>query len=253
MKQFLLSDKQKAKAFVETNSFDMFIMALICVNSVVLGLLAIPSYALNFGPLLYLTDRLCLAIFLVEIGLKLFVYGKNFFASRWNTFDFCIVALSCFSFASPFIIFRAFRLFRLLKYINRFSKLKRIIDVSLSLIPNFVAFVLVFGVVLYVSAIISVNMFGARFFNFATLSESTLTLLQVFTLDGWAHITRTVMAVYPHSWIFFILYLGTTIMLFLSFLLSLVDELIKKEISTESKPLSKPLKAPAKKKTTAKK
>ena len=250
MKQFLLSDKQKAKTFVETKSFDMFIMALICINSIVLGLLAVPAYAGNFGPLLYLIDKLCLSIFMVEMGLKLWVYNKDFFNSRWNTFDFCIVALSSFSFASPFIIFRAFRLFRLLKYINRFSKLKRIVDVLLSLIPNFVAFVLVFGVVLYVSAIIAVNIFGIRFLDFSTLTESTLTLLQVFTLDGWAHITRTVMMVYPHAWIFFMAYLGATIMLFLSFLLSLIDEIIKKEVTLTAPTAPKSLKkkTPAKKK-----
>jgi len=253
MKNFLVADKRKVKAFIETKSFDMYIMALICINSVVLGLLAIPAYAHTFGPLLFLIDRLCLAIFMVEMGLKLFVYNKDFFASRWNTFDLFIVTLSSFDFASPFIIFRAFRLFRLLKYINRFSKLKRIIDVSVSLLPNFVAFVLVYGVVLYVSAIMAVNMFGIRFLDFSTLSEATLTLLQVFTLDGWAHITRSVMTIYPHSWIFFITYIGATVMLFLSFMLSLVDEIVKKELGKEEKVL-KPVKAkaPAKKKTTKK-
>ncbi len=253
MKNFLIADNRKIRTFVETKSFDMYIMALICINSIVLGLLAVPAYADNFGPLLYLIDKLCLSIFMVEMGLKLWVYNKDFFNSRWNTFDLIIVTLSSFDFATPFIIFRAFRLFRLLKYINRFSRLKRIVDVLLSLIPNFVAFVLVFGVVLYVSAIIAVNIFGTRFLDFSTLSESTLTLLQVFTLDGWAHITRTVMMVYPHAWIFFMAYLGATIMLFLSFVLSLVDDLIKKEVASDVKLVSKPAKTPAKKKTAAKK
>lgn len=253
MCDFFKEDKQKIKKFVETKRFDMFIMMLICINSIVLGLMAIPAYAYNFSAILMLIDKFCLSIFIVEMGLKLCAYGKDFFNSRWNTFDLLIVLLSSFSFASPFIIFRAFRLFRLLKYINRFSRLKRIVDVLLSLIPNFVAFVLVFGVVLYVSAIISVNIFGTRFLDFSTLSESTLTLLQVFTLDGWAHITRTVMMVYPHAWIFFIAYLGATIMLFLSFVLSLVDDLIKKEVASDVKLVSKPAKTPAKKKSAAKK
>jgi len=251
MKQFLVSDQRKVKTFIETKTFDMFIMLMICINSVVLGLLAIPMYASNFGPLLYLFDRLCLAIFVVEMGLKLWAYQKDFFKSRWNVFDFVVIAVSSFDFASPFIIFRAFRLFRLLKYINRFSRLNRIIEVSLSLLPNFVAFILVFGVVLYVSAIIAVNMFGDRFLDFSTLSEATLTLLQVFTLDGWAHIYRSVMNVYPHSWIFFITYLGATIMLFLSFMLSLIGDVIKKEISKKEKSFNL-FKIPAKKKTTKK-
>ncbi len=253
MKHALIADKRKITAFVETRGFDMFIMMLICINSVVLGLMAIPSFHSNFGPILYLIDRLCLAIFIVEIGLKIYVYGKDFFKSHWNMADFAIITVSSFSFASSFIIFRAFRLFRLLKYINRFSKLKRIINVATALLPNFVAFLLVFGVFLYVFAIIAVNLFSARFLDFATLSESILTLLQVFTLDGWAHITRSVMVIYPHSWIFFISYLAISMMLLLSFILSLVDEVVKKELGKEEKVSVKTAKAPAKKKASANK
>lgn len=224
------SDRQKTKKFVESKKFDMFIMMLIFINSIVLGLMAIPAYAYNFSAILLLIDKFCLSIFIVEMGLKLCAFGKNFFNSRWNTFDLSIVLLSSFSIASPFIIFRAFRLFRLLKYINRFSKMKRIVDVSMALIPNFIAFILIFSVILYVFTIMAVNMFGDRFLDFSTLSESTLTLLQVFSLDGWAHITRSVMKVYPHSWLFFVSFLMLSLMLLLSFILSLVDEIVKKEL-----------------------
>ena len=226
-------DRQKIKDFVETKKFDMFIMALICLNSVILGLMTMPIYQ-NYA-ILKLLDTFCLAIFIVEMLLKLCAYGKSFFDSRWNTFDFTIVALSSFSFASPFIIFRAFRLFRILKYINRFSRLKRIIAVSHALIPNFSAFLLVFAVFIYVFAIIAVNLFASRFLDFANLPQALLTLLQVFTLDGWAKITRSVMGVYPHAWIFFVTYIMFSLMLLLSFVLSLVDEVIKREFYLQTK------------------
>ena len=250
MCQALQPSRQRIKDFVETKKFDMFIMMLICINSIVLGLMTIPAYQ-NFYPILKLLDIFCLSIFIVEMGLKLCAYGKDFFDSKWNTFDLTIVALSSFSFATPFIIFRAFRLFRILKYINRFSKLKRIIAISRALLPNFVAFLLVFGVFIYVFAIIAVNLFSERFLDFAALPQSVLTLLQVFTLDGWASITRMVMRVYPHSWIFFISYIMLSMMLLLSFILSLIDEVIKRELYMQTRP-SKPAykKAPFKKKTT---
>ena len=225
----LFSDRQKIKDFVETRKFDMFIMMLICLNSVVLGLMTMPVYK-NFYPILKLLDIFCLSIFIVEMLLKLCAYGRSFFDSRWNTFDLTIVALSSFSFATPFIIFRAFRLFRILKYINRFSRLKRIIGISRALLPNFSAFFLVFAVFIYVFAIIAVNLFSARILDFANLSQALLTLLQVFTLDGWAKITRSVMGVYPHAWLFFISYIMLSLMLLLSFILSLVDEIVKREL-----------------------
>ena len=234
MLESIFSNRQKIKDFVETKKFDMFIMMLICINSVVLGLMTISAYK-SFYPILKLLDMFCLSIFIVEMALKLCAYGKSFFDSRWNTFDLTIVALSSFSFATPFIIFRAFRLFRILKYINRFSKLKRIIGISRALLPNFVAFLLVFAVFLYVFAIIAVNLFSTRFLDFANLPQAVLTLLQVFTLDGWTQITRAVMRIYPHAWIFFISYLMFSMMLFLSFVLSLIDEVVKRALYMQEK------------------
>ncbi len=234
MKQFLLNDRKKVQKFVENKSFDLFIMALICVDSVVLGMMTSSYFVSNFGGILYLLDRLCLAIFIVEMILKLYVYGQSFFKSHWNTFDFSVVALSSMSFASSFIIFRAFRLFRTLKYINRFSKLKHILSVFSTLLPNFVAFMLVFAVLLYVFAITSVNLFGARFLDFASLPEAVFTLLQIFTLDGWATIAKAVMLIYPHSWIFFVLFILSSTLLGLSFVVSVVDEIFKRDLKSET-------------------
>ncbi len=230
-KQERQDDRLKVKKFVETKRFDLFILGLICLNSVTLGMMTSPYFDNNFGGLLYLFDRLCLAIFIVEMGLKIYVYGKDFFASKWNVFDLTIVAISSFSFASSFIIFRAFRLFRILKYINRFSRLKRIVACMKALLPNFVAFALVFAVFLYVFAIMAVNLFGAHILNFESLSVATLTLLQVFTLDGWAQIAHAVMNFYPHSWIFFTSYLAISMMLLLSFIMSMIDEIVKKNLT----------------------
>ena len=228
MKHFWVTDKKQMKQFVSNKSFDMFIMGLILMNSVVLGMMVSPSFEANYA-ILALIDKLCLAIFVVEMCLKLYVYGKDFFKSRWNVFDFTIILLSSFEFASSLIIFRAFRLFRALKYMNRFSRLKRIIDTFLSLMPNFCAFVAAYGVVLYVFAIMAVNLFSFRFSDFATLSGAVLTLFQVFTLDGWADITKAVMSVFPHAWIFFVSYLLISALLLLSFVLSLIDQIVKQK------------------------
>ncbi len=235
MQNTLQESRQRVTNFVETKRFDLFILMLICLNSIVLGMMTSVYFDTNFGGILYMIDRLCLAIFIVEMALKLYGYGQSFFKSRWNTFDLVIVGLSAFSFATPFIIFRAFRLFRILKYINRFSRLRRIITAFQSLLPNFVAFVLVFGVLLYVFAIIAVNLFGARILNFENLSVATLTLLQVFTLDGWVQITNAVMNFYPHAWVFFISYIAICLMLLLSFIMSLVDEIVRRDLAYHNK------------------
>lgn len=227
-------DRLKVKKFVESKSFDMFIMSLICLDAIVFGMMTSEDFNDYFGNVLFILDRLCMAIFIVEMTLKLYVYGTKFFDSKWNVFDFVVIAISSFSFASYFIVLRTFRLFRMFKYINRFSKLKRILSVLGALLPNFVAVMLVFGVFLYVFAIVAVSLFGDVFIEFATLGGSLFALLQVFTLDGWAsEIARPVMSVYPHSWIFFLAFLLFSFLLMVSFIMSVIDEIFRRDILSE--------------------
>lgn len=230
----LKESRLKSQKFIESKNFDMFIMGLICLDSVVLGLLTSDYFTLHFGILLFALDRLCMAIFMIEMLLKIYVYKSNFFQSKWNIFDFAVIMLSAFSFAPYLIVMRTFRLFRLLKYINRFSKLRRILNVFGALLPNFVAVTLVFAVFLYVFAIISVSLFGSVFLEFATLGNAVFTLLQVFSLDGWAsEIAKPVMSVFPNAWVFFVSYLLISFLLILSFVMSVVDEIFHRELLKE--------------------
>ena len=227
--------REKVKNFVESTNFDIFIMSLICFDAVIFGLMTSDYFNAAMGSILFVLDRLCMAIFIVEMALKLFVYGHNFFKSKWNTFDFTVIAVSSFSFASYFIVLRTFRLFRLLKYINRFSKLRRLLTVLGALLPNFVAAMLVFMVLIYVFAIMGVSLFGDVFIEFATLDASLFALLQICTLDGWAsEIARPVMAVFPHAWVFFVSFLLIYFLLLLSFVMSVIDEIVRQDLIKES-------------------
>lgn len=232
--------REKVKKFVESKNFDFLIMSLICLDAIVLGLLTAEHLISEVREVLFILDRLCMAIFIVEMTLKLYVYSYEFFKSRWNIFDFLVITVSSFSFASYLIVLRTFRLFRLLKYINRFSKLKRIVNIFSTLLPNFVAIMLVFSVFLYVFAIMATSLFGGRFIEFANLGSSVFTLIQIFTLDGWAEqLARPVMDVFPHSWAFFTSFLLISFLLIVSFLMSVVDEIIKKDLKVEKKDVAK--------------
>ena len=96
-------DKRRLKKLVSGLSFDYFIMALILFNAVVLGLLTSESLAV-YSNILFLLDRVCLAIFVAEIVMKIFAFGKDFFKSGWNVFDFIVIALSAVSLSSYFIV-----------------------------------------------------------------------------------------------------------------------------------------------------
>ena len=230
------TDRRRVKKLVEGKNFDFLIMSLICMDAVILGLMTSDAMNRFFEGGLFILDRLFMAIFIIEMIMKIFAFGKKFFKSGWNVFDFAVIAISSVPFASWFIIFRTFRLFRLLRYVNKFTRLKQMINTFLALLPNFMAMLLVMAVFFYVFAIMAVCLFGDVFIEFSDLGSSLFALLQVITLDGWAaNIARPVMAVFPHSWLFFVSFVFISFLITVSFLMSVVSEVVRRAFNLKSR------------------
>ena len=230
------TDRRRVKKLVEGKNFDFLIMSLICMDAVILGLMTSDAMNRFFEGGLFILDRLFMAIFIIEMIMKIFAFGKKFFKSGWNVFDFVVIAISSVPFASWFIIFRTFRLFRLLRYVNKFTRLKQMINTFLAMLPNFMAMLLVMAVFFYVFAIMAVCLFGDVFIEFSDLGSSLFALLQVVTLDGWAsNIARPVMAVFPHSWLFFVSFVFISFLITVSFLMSVVSEVVRRAFNLKSR------------------
>lgn len=226
MRRFVETDKRKIKKLLEGSNFDLLILSLIVINAMALGLMASDIKNVRFDQILFVLDRLCMAIFVVEMLMKIYAYGLKFFKKGWNVFDFLIVLISSIPFANYFIILRTFRLFRALKYINRFSRMKNIVNIFITLLPNFFAMLALFAVFFYVFSIISVYLYGGVFVEFATLSNAIFTMFQVFTLDGWAtSIARPVMSVFPHAWVFFVSFVFISFLIVISLVVSVSVEI----------------------------
>lgn len=216
---------KKLKKLVGKKYFDTFIMALIGLNAVVFGLATSDFFNTYYGDVLFLIDRLCMAIFLLEMAMKLIAYGAGFFKSGWNVFDFAVIMISSLPFTPYLIVLRTFRLFRFFKYMRKFYGLRRLINTFVSLLPSFFYALLSAAVFVYAFAIISVMSFGNDFIEFSDLGNATFALLQVFTLDGWAaNIARPIMSLYPHSWIFFISFVMISFMIVASFIINAVSD-----------------------------
>ena len=230
------TDRRRVKKLVEGKNFDFLIMSLICMDAVILGLMTSDAMNRFFEGGLFILDRLFMAIFIIEMIMKIFAFGKKFFKSGWNVFDFAVIAISSVPFASWFIIFRTFRLFRLLRYVNKFTRLKQMINTFLALLPNFMAMLLVMAVFFYVFAIMAVCLFGDVFIEFSDLGSSLFALLQVITLDGWAsNIARPVMAGFSPSWVFFLSFVFISFLITVSFLMSVVSEVVRRAFNLKSR------------------
>lgn len=73
---------------VENPKFNLFIIGVIIINSIVLGIETSKSMVTQYGDILTLINKTCLIIYIIEISLKLFAYHLKFFKNGWNNFDF---------------------------------------------------------------------------------------------------------------------------------------------------------------------
>lgn len=201
--------------------FEYFIIFVIILNSAVLGIATSPGISAQFRTVLDIIDKTCLAVFVVELGLKFIAYNKHFFsASKWNTFDLAIVLVSIFGTVPYFSIFRGIKVFRAfklvktlktlrvvktLKIINSLKHLQIILKAIVFAIPSIIWTFLLLLIAFYFYAIIGVNLFGAEFSeHFGSLGKSFYTLFQLMLFDDWGNITRPILKEFSASWIYFV-------------------------------------------------
>ncbi len=216
--------RSAATAFVERPAFGHFIVFVIAINAVTLGLETWPKAMAAAGGALSIIDRLALAIFVVEIGLKLFAYGPRFFRSGWNVFDFVIVAIALVPAAGAFSVLRAFRILRVLRLLSVIPRLKFVVGALLSAVPGMSAIIAVLALVFYIAAVIATKLFGAAFPDwFGSVGASMYSLFQIMTLESWSMgIVRPVMETYPWAWVFFVPFIIVTSFAVLNLFIALI-------------------------------
>lgn len=176
------------------------------MNAVVLGLETSPTIMQSVGGLLRWLDTIALSIFVVEIGLKFFVYRLSFFRNPWNIFDFVIVAVSLAPVAEGFSVLRALRVLRAFRLISAVPSMKLVMQALLQAIPGMASVVALLLLVFYVTSVMATKLFGADFDAwFGTVGRSAYSLFQIMTLESWSMgIVRPVMELHPWAWAFFV-------------------------------------------------
>ncbi|MDM7255460.1 MAG: ion transporter [Paracoccus sp. (in: a-proteobacteria)] len=192
--------------WAESPRISRFITFVILFNAVILGLETSGVVMARFGGLILALDAICLAIFVVEIGLKLLGRGLGFFRSGWNVFDFIIVSVALVPAAQGLAVLRALRVLRLLRVISVSPQLRRVVEGFLAAVPGMASVFLLMGIIFYIGAVMATKLFGAAFPEwFGTLGASAYSLFQVMTLESWSMgIVRPVMEVFPQAWLFFV-------------------------------------------------
>ena len=216
--------RARVKRVVERRAFGGFVTAVIVANAITLGLETWPPAIEAAGSLLSVFDRTALAVFAVEIALKLFAYGSRFFRAGWNIFDFVIVAIALFPSSGVFSVLRALRILRALRLLSVVPQMRTVVNALLTAVPGMGAIVAVLLLLFYIAAVMATKLFGPNFDQwFGTVGESMYSLFQIMTLESWSMgIVRPVMEVHPWAWVFFVPFIIVTSFAVLNLFIALI-------------------------------
>lgn len=229
--------RNKIKDFVENNKFQNFIIGLIIINSITIGFETSEEAMTSIGIYLQIIDKTILAVFILEMLLKIYAYRLSFFKSGWNVFDFLIIAVAILPTSGTFAIFRALRIFRSLRLIKNIPKLRFIIESIFHSLPSLVWIFVLLMLVFYVFAVIGTKLFGSDYPEwFGNIWASMFSLFQIMTLEGWAEISRTIMEKYSLSYIYFVAFIliasYTALNIFIAIVVNTMSEIQQKSTET---------------------
>ena len=216
--------RDRLAAWLDTPRVRNTIVAIIILNAVILGMETSNSLMARWGALILALDRACLAVFVVEIALKLIALGGRFFRSGWNVFDFIIVGIALVPAAQGLSVLRALRILRVLRIVSVVPSLRRVVEGLFNALPGMGSVFLLMSVIFYIGAVMATKLFSASFPDwFGTLGASLYTLFQIMTLESWSMgIVRPVMEVYPWAWAFFVPFIMVTTFAVVNLIVGLV-------------------------------
>lgn len=219
-----MTSREKVAAFLDQRWVRNGIIGVIVFNAVLLGMETSRPLMGTIGPLIIALDTACLAIFVLELTLKMYAQRLSFFRNGWNIFDFLIVGVSLVPGAQTFSVLRALRILRLLRVISVSESLRRVVEGFIKALPGMGSVFLLMGMLFYIGAVMATKLFSNSFPEwFGDLGNSGYTLFQIMTLESWSMgIVRPVMEQYPYAWAFFVPFIMVTTFAVVNLLVGLI-------------------------------
>jgi voltage-gated sodium channel len=210
---------------LETSLVQRTIIVVILLNAIILGLETVPAIFSRHGDLLYLLDRLCLGIFVVELSLAILAIGPGrFFRDPWRVFDFLVVGIALVPATGTFSILRSLRVLRILRLASASPRMRAVVSALLSAIPGLSSIGALLVILFYVAAVMTTKLFGQVFPEwFGSIGASMYTLFQIMTLESWSMgIVRPIMEEFPYAWLFFVPFIVTATFTMLNLFIAVI-------------------------------
>ncbi|MCX5790300.1 MAG: ion transporter [Elusimicrobia bacterium] len=197
----------RLRQIVESDWFRRTVMIAILVNAIHIGLETDPGIVRRYGSALHIMDVAVLALFTVEMLLRLAACSplSAFLREPWNWFDTVVIGAGFLPGSQFLTVFRLLRILRLMRTVRVLPGLKRITEALFASIPSLANVGIILFLLFYMYATAGTLLYGAILpQKFGSLGLSLLTLFQVVTLESWSLVMTDLLPQAPYAWVFFV-------------------------------------------------
>jgi len=239
-------NRAKIYEICKSSWFERTVVILLFVNMIVLALMTFPSIkTASWYGWLALLDNIILALFVLELLLRLIAERMRYFKDGWNIFDFAVILISVIGTlggGTGLSALRVFRALRILRVISVNQSYRRIINAFFACMNGIAA---VFSIALLVNvvfAIIGCELLSATDpVHFGSFFPAMYALFKLALLFTWYDVAEAAGAS-SSGWItlYFMSYFIINSFILFNMMLGIVFEaydLYKEEISTEKNQL----------------
>lgn len=189
----------RVAAGIKSKTFTLFIMVVVLINTIFLAM-DHAGQSKEFENILRMGNITFVSIFVVEMLLKMWVYGPTVYWSyKFNRFDTIVVLISVLEEAMGYFldgppmglsVFRSVRLLRLLKYTSYWNAMSELVDQIIIDLGGVMSLLGVMQVLIIVFALLGMPLFGGKFdrsvrSNFDNFFNAYMTVFQILTGENW--------------------------------------------------------------------
>jgi voltage-gated sodium channel len=217
----------RLKRIADSTVFQNTILGVIVVNAITLGLGTYSEIEGEYGDVLTLIDEICLAVFCVEIAIRIGAFGsrpQDFFKSGWNVFDFVVVgAVFLPGLRENVTLLRLVRLFRVVRIVSVLPDLRVLIRGMTQSVKPIASLAVLAVLVMYVYGMIGWIIFHEGDpENWGTIGQSILTLFVMMTLESWPDLLAAAEEVTPWAWAYFVSYILVASFLIINVVIAII-------------------------------
>lgn len=144
---------------VENQRWHVFVLACICINSIMLGLITFPVIKDDpaLSRIFNIADMTFLVIFTIDIAMQLFSMGERYFKNGWCLFDLLVVLISWLSISVTGLY--AFRVFRAFRLITRVEMMRNVVVVLFHVVPALSGICILLMLIMYIYSVLCTDLF----------------------------------------------------------------------------------------------